>query len=153
MRPAEINHMRAFMAFLQCDTIEEVAEATGLPVSTVQYLSNEYDWQKRRAEHFAKVQQCINEDLDNFAMKQARLASKLVDKLSELLEIDIDGIQVKSLSDLFEAFDTGVETIQKLIRAKPADRDTIQNTININFESKAEEDAFIDIMNEAYEDL
>lgn len=151
--PQELRNERAFVVYLHCNSLTEVSNETGMNLNTINYLHDKHNWAERREEHFNKVRQSVNEDLENLAIQQANLASKALAKLDKLLDVRIEDIEVRSLEELFNAFNTGIDALQKLVNAKPADKETISQTVNISFENEEEEAEFSEIMNDAWGDL
>jgi len=152
--PNELKRMKAFLTYLNCNTFKEVSQETDESQYHIQNWAKEENWIERRKKHFKMVQEQMVDSQQRLAHKQALLANQVVDRLSDMISVNLDEVEIRSVSDLWEAFATGIEALQSLTGTQPVtQQDNVLSQVNINLDSSEKQAEFDEIMDGAYEEL
>lgn len=114
--PVEITKEKAYIAYILTGNRSAASRLCGVNHEIIKNWIEVEDWETSRQKYYDDVHQYTSEFLhENLAARQAEMAAKAMQWLEDMMLTDLPDAEGGTKLDLWKAFETGVNAIEKLL--------------------------------------
>lgn len=123
VEPIEITKEKAFVAYILTGNRSASSRLCGVNVDVIKHWIEVEDWETSRQEYYDEVHKYTSDFLrEDLAVKQAEMATKALEWLDDMMLTNLQDAEGGSKLDLWKAFETGVNAVEKLLGMTSSDK-------------------------------